>query len=95
MASAYKSALRNGDLSDSDIDINEDEVSSNTLSAQDSDDDEASGADEDLEDNSEDSDMNEDDIAANAQLLGAKVARLPTELRNRILMLTSRGVAHR
>ena len=77
MASAYKSATRTSDDSDSELDVNmSSEESSHTLEGE-----------------SSASDTSEDDHPT-LQAAG-KLSNLPVELRNRILMLTSRGVSHR
>lgn len=77
MASAYKSATRTSDDSDSEFGgIVSDEESSHTAEA-----------------DSPSSDTSEDEVPA--AKAGAKLSQLPVELRNRVLMLTSRGVSYR
>ena len=77
MASAYKSAIRSSDDSDSDINV--------AMASPDS--------SHTLEGDSSASHDSEDD--APTIQTSAKLSQLPVELRNRILMLTSRGVSHR
>lgn len=77
MASAYKSANRMSDDSDSEFGgIDSEEESSHTVEA-----------------DSSSSDTSDDEVPATKT--GAKLSQLPVELRNRILMLTSRGVSYR
>ncbi|KIW54333.1 hypothetical protein PV05_06697 [Exophiala xenobiotica] len=77
MASAYKSAMRSGDPSDSDSDSDTDSISSaqssNTVQAESSDENELPSQKEKRSD----------------------ASQIPAEIRNRILMLTSRGVSYR
>ncbi len=79
MASAYKSAMRAADDSDSGSEL--DDFSSNTLSVQ--------------EDSGDYNSSSDDQDESSPQPTPAKLAQLPVELRNRILMLTTRGVSHR
>ena len=77
MASAYKTATRTVDDTDSEPDV--------ALPTLDS--------DETVEADTSASDTSDDEIPqANSN---SKLSELPVELRNRILMLTSRGVSHR
>ena len=71
MASAYKSAMRGGDLSESDSDASE--QSSNTIP-------------------NESADEKENPVAKTKR---DDASQIPVEIRNRILMLTSRGVSYR
>ncbi|KAI1614817.1 Brix domain-containing protein [Exophiala viscosa] len=71
MASAYKSAMRGGDLSESDSDASE--QSSNTLP-------------------NESADEKENPVVKTKR---DDASQIPVEIRNRILMLTSRGVSYR
>merc|ERR1711939_319024 len=75
MASAYKSAMRSGDPSDSDSDTDSisSAQSSNTVQAESSDENELPSQKEKRSD----------------------ASQIPAEIRNRILMLTSRGVSYR
>jgi hypothetical protein len=75
MASAYKSAMRSGDPSDSDSDTDSvsSAQSSNTVQA-------------------ESSDENEGPLQKEKH---NDASQVPAEIRNRILMLTSRGVSYR
>ncbi|KIW39049.1 uncharacterized protein PV06_08863 [Exophiala oligosperma] len=79
MASAYKSALRSGHLSESDSDsesVSSAEQSSNTVEAEESDEDEQHSSSKPKEKQN-------------------GLSSVPVEVRNRILMLTSRGVSYR
>ena len=80
MASAYKSTMRAGDDSDSEPDF---------ASFSDEESSRTLSAHEDSDDVSTGSDEEDEPLP------DANLAQLPVELRNRILMLTTRGVSHR
>ena len=83
MASVYKRASKaqeDPDLSDISMSSDDDNQSSGTLDE-----------DTDGDDSSSETSSNHEQDHSNSK----KIAQLPTELRNRILMLTSRGVSYR